>query len=163
MKIELAYDKLDDIKTLFREYQESLGLDLCFQNFEDELATLPGKYSRPGGRLYLASVEGNAAGCIALRGLDDGCCEMKRLYVRGKFRGLKLGQALVEKIIADAREIGYSRMVLDTYAETMKSAVALYRGFGFSETEPYYNNPHEGVLFLSLELRPQDGQRHAEA
>lgn len=152
LTIELAYDRLDEVKELFREYQALLELDLCFQNFEAELAELPGKYAMPGGRLYVASYDGRPAGCIALRGLDGGGCEMKRLYVRGAFRGQKVGRSLAEKIIGDAREIGYSHMLLDTYAERMKDAVALYRKFGFTETEAYYNNPHAGVLYMRLEL-----------
>lgn len=153
LKLELAYGKLDEARELFREYQTLLGLDLCFQNFEEELATLPGKYAQPSGRLYVASVDGCLAGCIALRELTCGCCEMKRLYVRDAFRGQKIGRALVGRIITDAEEIGYSRMVLDTYAETMKEAVGLYRSFGFTETEAYYLNPNVGVLFLGLNLR----------
>jgi len=153
LKIELAYNNLNLVRELFREYQATLGLDLCFQNFEEELAALPGKYAPPGGRLYLASAVGGLAGCIALRGLDCGCCEMKRLYVREKYRGYGVGRALAEKIIADAGEMGYSRMVLDTYAGLMKAAVTLYRGLGFTETGPYYDNPNEGVLYLELKLR----------
>lgn len=152
LTVELAYGRLDDVRELFREYQTTQGLDLCFQGFEEEMASLPGKYAPPGGRLYIAAADGEPAGCIALRGLADGCCEMKRLYVRERFRGRKIGAALVEKIISDAKGIGYDRMVLDTYAGTMKDAVSLYRGFGFAETEPYYNNPNEDVLFLGLNL-----------
>lgn len=152
LKIEAAYDRLDEIRTLFREYQTTMKLDLCFQNFEDELAALPGKYSPPRGRLYIAVWNGAAAGCIALRPFGDDC-EMKRLYVRERFRGLKIGAALAEKIIAEAKTGGYGRMVLDTYAGTMREAVALYRKLGFRETEPYYNNPGGDALFLELELR----------
>lgn len=154
LKLELAYGRLDEVRELFREYQTTLGLDLCFQDFEGELASLPGKYAGPRGRLYIASVGGELAGCIALRAFAGRCCEMKRLYVREKFRGQKIGAALVEKIISAAKEIGYNRMVLDTYAGTMKDAVSLYRGFGFAETEPYYDNPNEGAFFLGLNLRP---------
>lgn len=150
--IEPGYDRLDEVKEMFREYQVKMGLDLCFQNFEDELACLPGKYALPEGRLYLACFDGELAGCIALRRFDETTCEMKRLYVRDRFRGKKIGMELVSLIISDAREIGYSRMVLDTYGGVMRAAVSMYRKFGFTETKPYYNNPNEGVLFLEALL-----------
>lgn len=153
LKLELAYDRLDEVREMFREYQVTMGLDLCFQNFEDELASLPGKYAQPDGRLYLAAFGGEIAGCVALRKFAGDVCEMKRLYVRDKFRGKQIGRALVEKIISDARAIGYGSMVLDTYKDTMREAVSLYRRYGFTETAPYYNNPDGGVLFLELDLR----------
>lgn len=153
LTLELAYDRLDEVREMFREYQTTMALDLCFQNFEDELANLPGKYALPEGRLYLALCGGEIAGCVALRKFAGDVCEMKRLYVRDKFRGKKIGQALVEKIISDARGAGYRSMVLDTYRDTMKEAVAMYRKYGFTETAPYYNNPDAGVLFLELDLR----------
>lgn len=150
--IEPAYDRLDEVRDMFMEYQTTMGLDLCFQNFEDELANLPGKYAPPEGRLYLASFNDALAGCIALRKIDETTCEMKRLYVRDNFRGKKIGMELVSRIIADALEIGYGRMVLDTYEDVMPDAVSIYRKFGFAETEPYYNNPDERVLFLEALL-----------
>lgn len=153
LKLELAYDRLDEVREMFREYQVTMGLDLCFQNFEDELASLPGKYAQPEGRLYLAAFGGEIAGCVALRKFAGDVCEMKRLYVRDKFRGKQIGRALVEKIISDARAIGYGSMVLDTYKDTMREAVSLYRRYGFTETAPYYNNPDGGVIFLELDLR----------
>ncbi len=140
-----------DVKTLFTEYAASLGIDLGYQNFDDEFASLPGKYARPYGRLYLAFVDGALAGCIAMRKLNETRAEMKRLYVRPIFRGAKLGLALVTKVIEDAREIGYCELVLDTLA-TMNRAQDLYRGLGFVETQAYYDTPVEGTMFLRLAL-----------
>ena len=116
--------RLDDVKTLFAEYAASLGIDLGYQNFGDEFAGLPGKYARPNGRLNLALVDGTPAGCVAMRRLDEARAEMKRLYVRSDFRGAKVGLALTERIIADARQIGYRALVLDTLS-TMQRAQAL--------------------------------------
>lgn len=139
-------------RDIFREYESWLGLDLCFQGFEKELAELPGKYSQPKGGLYLARVGSNVIGCIALREIGPGVCEMKRLYVREEFRGMNIGRRLIERLVADAKEIGYSRMRLDTYPPKMGKAVQLYTSYGFREIPPYYNNPTEGVLFMELEL-----------
>lgn len=143
--------RIDDVKTLFAEYASSLGIDLEYQNFGDEFASLPGKYARPSGRLYLALVDGSPAGCIAMRKIDAECAEMKRLYVRPGFRGAKLGLALVERVIAAAREIGCRALVLDTLS-TMRRAQELYRGLGFVETDAYYDCPVAGTVFLRLEL-----------
>ena len=143
---------LENVRQLFREYEAWLGLDLCFQGFEDEFQNLPGRYSMPDGRLLLASVDENLAGCIALRKLEDNICEMKRLYVRKDFRGIGLGKSLIEKLIADARTIGYSKMRLDTYPPKMGKAVKLYEFHGFEEIPAYYVNPHDGVLFMELNL-----------
>src|SRR5882672_6641721 len=107
------------VRTLFREYETWLALSLCFQGFEDEVASLPGKYAPPHGRLCLAYSDEKLAGCIAMRKLDDDICEMKRLFVRDEFRGHKIGVQLIEKLLADAREIGYQRMRLDTYPAKM--------------------------------------------
>jgi len=145
-------EQISEVKTLFREYESWLGLDLCFQGFEDELASLPGKYAPPDGRLYLAYSDRNLAGCIALRKLDEGVCEMKRLFVRDGFRGQKVGVQLIERLIEDAREVGYTTMRLDTYPAKMGKAVNLYESHGFRVIEPYYDNPHEGVLFMELTL-----------
>jgi len=145
----------NDIATarqIFREYETWLGLDLCFQGFEEELKTLPGKYSPPDGRLYLAADGGEIAGCIALRKIGDGVCEMKRLFVREKFRGRQIGRLLIERLIADAREIGYSQMRLDTFPPKMEKAVQLYESYGFREIPPYYDNPNSDVLFMELDL-----------
>jgi putative acetyltransferase len=145
-------DQIETARLLFREYEAWLGLDLCFQGFEEELRNLPGKYAMPEGRLYLAYIGEKPAGCIALRKLEDGICEMKRLFVRDEFRGHKLGLALIEKVIGDAREIGYSKMRLDTYPLKMGKAVGLYESHGFRTIAPYYANPDMGVLFMELDL-----------
>lgn len=145
-------EDIESAGAIFREYEAWLGLDLCFQGFEDELENLPGKYGPPAGRLYLASNDGEVAGCIALRALGPGICEMKRLFVREEFRGRQIGNLLIEKLIADAREIGYERMRLDTFPPKMGKAVQLYESYGFHEIPPYYNNPNEGVLFMELAL-----------
>lgn len=145
-------EQIEAARVLFREYEVWLELDLCFQGFEIELAKLPGKYASPDGRLLLAYSDESLAGCIALRKLDDGICEMKRLFVRGQFRGQAIGIKLIEKLIADAREIGYKKMRLDTYPAKMAKAVSLYESHGFYAIEPYYENPHDGVLFMELAL-----------
>jgi putative acetyltransferase len=137
---------------LFREYELWLDMDLCFQGFEDELAGLPGKYALPDGRLLLAKLDGELAGCVAMRPLEDGVCEMKRLFVRSGFRGQHIGVTLLERLIADVRLIGYQKMRLDTFPPKMGKAVELYRSHGFREIAPYYHNPHEGVLFMELDL-----------
>ena len=139
-------------RELFREYEAWLDLDLCFQGFEAELAGLPGKYAAPEGRLLLTFDDANLAGCIALRKLGDEVCEMKRLYVRNEFRGRGIGVQLIERIIADAREIGYQAMRLDTFPPKMGRAVKLYESHGFRPIPPYYDNPFDGVLFMEREL-----------
>ena len=145
--------QIAEARALFRDYEAWLDLDLCFQGFEDELRSLPGKYAAPDGRLLLAYQEENLAGCIALRKLDDGVCEMKRLFVREDFRGQKIGVQLIERLIVDARKIGYLKMWLDTYPPKMAKAVSLYESHGFRAISPYYDNPHSGeVLFMELTL-----------
>lgn len=146
-------EQLSAARTLFREYEAWLGLDLCFQGFEDELARLPGKYSKPDGRLLLAYSGKKIAGCVALRKLEDGVCEMKRLFVRDEFRGQKLGVRLIEQLIDDAREIGYRIIRLDTFPPKMGKAVSIYQSHGFLPIAPYYDNPHDGVLFMELNLQ----------
>lgn len=147
-----SVSQIDDARTIFREYEAWIDFDLCFQGFEAELASLPGKYSKPDGRLLLAYVDDRLAGCIAMRKLEDGICEMKRLFVRDEFRGLRIGINLIERLIADAREIGYSKMRLDTFPPKMGKAVSLYETHGFVEIPPYYENPHGDVLFMELSL-----------
>ena len=144
--------QINETRSLFREYEAWLGLDLCFQGFKDELAGLPGKYAEPDGRLLLAFSDKRLAGCIALRKLDEDVCEMKRLFVRDGFRGQQIGVQLIERLIADARETGYKQMRLDTYPAKMGKAVKLYESHGFCEIPPYYDNPHNGVLFMELTL-----------
>jgi putative acetyltransferase len=139
-------------RELFQEYAQSLGVNLCFQNFEQELAGLPGHYAPPGGRLLLAEYDGQLAGCVALHKWDDGICEMKRLYLRPSFRGKGLGRAIAEKIIADASSIGYQRMRLDTIEPLMKDAVEMYRKLGFREIAPYRPNPIAGAMYMELQL-----------
>ena len=137
---------------LFREYEAWLGLDLCFQGFEEEINNLPGKYALPDGRLFLAYSDKDITGCIAMRKLEDGICEMKRLFVRDAFRGQKIGNKLIGKIIDEARSVGYKKMRLDTYPAKMGKAVDLYRSYGFHEIPSYYDNPHDGVLFMEVYL-----------
>lgn len=150
-QVELR-SEIDGARTLFREYETWLGLDLCFQGFEEELRNLPGKYVPPEGRLYLAYSDGELAGCVALRRLEDGVCEMKRLFVRGEFRGRRIGDMLVEKLITEARSAGYKSMRLDTFPPKMAKAVRLYEFHGFRPIPPYYDNPYDGVLFMELDL-----------
>ena len=146
-----ALPDIERARSLFREYETSLGVDLCFQGFEQELAGLPGAYARPSGRLLLAVDDGRPAGCIALRPLGADGCEMKRLYVRPEFRGRRVGRLLAERLLAEARAIGYARMRLDTLP-SMKEAIPLYRSLGFAEIAPYYANPVPGALFMERAL-----------
>ena len=144
-------ERIAEARQLFVEYADSLGFDLAFQGFGEELAGLPGDYAPPRGRLLLAIHDGRPAGCVALRDLGEGICEMKRLYVRPGFRGLQIGHALTLAVIAEAREIGYGRMRLDT-VPAMERARALYRSLGFREIPPYRFNPVPGTAFLELDL-----------
>jgi putative acetyltransferase len=140
-------------RQLIEEYAAWLEFKLCFQGFEDEMRSLPGKYAPPAGRLLLALWDGKPAGVIALRPLDEpGLCEMKRLYVRPEFRGHHIGRLLAEHVIREAAEIGYSRMRLDTVVGKMDSAIAMYRELGFKETDPYYQTPVGRTLFMELAL-----------
>jgi GNAT superfamily N-acetyltransferase len=139
-------------RELFLEYAQSLGVNLCFQNFEQELAELPGQYAPPDGRLLLAEYEGHLAGCVALHKWEPGVCEMKRLYLRPSFRRKGLGRVLAEAIISEARNIGYQDMRLDTIEPIMKDAVEMYRKLGFREIAPYRPNPIAGAMYMELEL-----------
>ena len=140
-------------RALFREYEKSLNISLCFQNFAQEVASLPGAYAPPKGRLLLAKAESRYAGCIALRPNSESICEMKRLFVRPDFRGQGLGRRLAERIIEEARSIGYSHMRLDTMPSLMGAAVGLYRQLGFYEIEAYCQNPSPDVLYFELDLK----------
>lgn len=145
-------EHIDEVRRLFIEYGESLSFSLCFQSFDQELAGLPGDYAPPSGRLLLAERDGRVAGCVALHRLEDGVCEMKRLYVRPAFRGQKIGLALAHAVMSEARSMGYTRIRLDTIAASMKEAVVMYRGLGFREIPPYRPNPIESALYMELEL-----------
>src|SRR5436305_977020 len=149
-------------RKIIEEYAAFLEYNLCFQNFQAEMDGLPGEYATPSGRLLLAYWNGQAAGVIALRALksDVRACEMKRLCVREAFRGKAIGRALVTKLIEEARQIGYSRMVLDTVQGKMDHAIALYRDFGFREIAPYYHNPIDGALYLELQLGNSASNAH---
>ena len=148
-------DLLDPARTILREYAASLNIDLCFQDFEAELAALPGQYALPHGQLLLAYVDGELAGCGGLRAFADSdyanACEMKRLYVRPAFRRFGLGRTLAQALLDEARQAGYSAMLLDTLDE-MESARELYASLGFEEIPPYYFNPIPGAHYLKAEL-----------
>ena len=148
-----AYTHLDEVRTLFSEYAASLPIDLSYQNFAKELSGLPGKYAPPDGRLFLARVNGQIAGCVALRRFDETRAEMKRLYVRPAFRGFHLGRLLAERVLGAAEDAGYAAVLLDTLS-TMNTAKQLYRQLGFVEIEPYYDSPVAGTTFLHRSLTP---------
>lgn len=143
-----AYTLLDDVRQLFDAYTAWLGRDLSYQNYAQERADLPGMYAPPDGRLYIARVGARTAGCVALRRFDAKRCEMKRLYVCNAFRGLHIGQILVQRIVSDACDQGYKAILLDTL-DHMIEAIALYKKLGFQETTPYYASPlKETIYFL---------------
>lgn len=146
---------LEEARLIFRDYEASLAVDLCFQNFDAELATLPGDYSPPAGQLLLALVDGVVAGCGALRPLPDcdypNACEMKRLYVRPAFRGFGIGRLLVQALLDEAKRAAYSCVLLDTL-DDMEAARELYTSVGFEEIPPYYFNPIAGAHYLKANL-----------
>jgi putative acetyltransferase len=148
-------DELQALREIFREYADGLGVDLCFQQFDEELAGLPGEYAAPRGALLLATVDGAVAGCCALRPLDStdypNAAEMKRLYVRKAFRGFGLGRQLAEAILDAARQSGYACVLLDTL-DDMEAARALYDELGFEDIPPYYHNPIAGAHYLKADL-----------
>lgn len=150
--VEVTYPQdLVEVRCLFDEYAASLGVDLSYQGFGKELSGLPGAYARPRGRLLLAKVEGEAAACVALRPLDEKACEMKRLFVRPGFQKRGLARALCERLIIEAREAGYTSMVLDTLP-SMSGALRLYETLGFVRRAPYYDTPIEETVFMEREL-----------
>ncbi len=155
MEIALETDPkdLDMVRVLFREYQQWLGIDLCFQGFDEELATLPGRYAAPEGRIWLARVGIDVAGCVAVRPMNapEATCEMKRLWVRERYRGIGAGRLLAASTVAFMMEAGYRRMRLDTL-RTMAAARRLYDQMGFVEIAPYYDNPHDDVAYMELAL-----------
>jgi ribosomal protein S18 acetylase RimI-like enzyme len=151
-----AGENLKIIRKLFEEYAESLGFDLCFQNFNEELAHLPGEYVPPTGCLLLAMYKGEAAGCVALRRIDENICEMKRLFVLPQFRRNGIGRVLAKAVIERAQKAGYKQMRLDT-APTMNAARGLYESLGFKKIDTYRYNPLGGVVFMELSLNRKNG------
>jgi ribosomal protein S18 acetylase RimI-like enzyme len=145
-------ENLSHVRGLFRAYAEWIAVDLSFQNFNKEFASLPGDYAPPDGALLLAIYEGKPAGCVALRKFSDDICEMKRLYVSADFQGAGVGRRLVDEIIAEGKRLGYAKMRLDTMPK-MASAQKLYRKLGFKEIEPYRFNPVACTVFMELDLR----------
>ena len=144
-------DHVDAVRELFRAYAAEIGIDLGFQGFDEELAELPGCYAAPRGCILLAMDGERTVGCVALRPLEEGVCELKRMYVRPEYRGQKLAGALANEVITRAAALGYTLMRLDTLA-AMTAARRLYEGFGFRVTEPYYNNPLPDVVYYELRL-----------
>ena len=148
-----SVEDLEAVRTLILEYAAWLDVDLCFQNFDAEMADLAAVYAPPAGRLYLVRADGEPAACIGLKPLaKPGEAEVKRLFVRPSHRGRGIAGALVTRIIEDARAAGYSTLRLDTLPPRMPEADELYRSFGFVQTPPYYHNPYEGIVFYALEL-----------
>ena len=148
---EALREDMNLIRELFQEYEEFLGFDLCFQDFQQELAALPGAYAPPTGVLLLARDEGKVAGCVGLRGLEPGVCEMKRLYLRPAARGKGLGVELCLAVIERARTLGYKSMRLDTVGK-LEKAIELYRSLGFETCPAYCHNPHPDVEYFELRL-----------
>jgi putative acetyltransferase len=153
-------EEMELIRTLFEEYAAGLGFSLCFQTFDQELAELPGRYEPPSGRLLLAYQDDAPAGCVGLRKLDDETCEMKRLFIRPEFRQHGLGRVLVQRLIDEAKRIGYKRMRLDTVPGKMDPAIRLYEQLGFHEIPAYYDNPVDDVKYMELMLRERRSIAH---
>ncbi len=146
-----SQEDIYSIRQLFQEYADWLKIDLCFQSFDEELATLPGAYARPDGSLLLAESQGEKVGCVALRKIGEGIGEIKRLYVVPAYRGQEVGRRLMEIIISNAKALGFSCLRLDTLSD-MKTARHLYTLFGFREIPAYYHNPIEGAVYMELLL-----------
>ena len=157
----LGPDLVAACRELFVEYQRALGVSLCFQGFDRELAELPGDYAPPSGRLFVARAGAQAAGCIALRSIAPQIAEMKRLYVKPEFRAAGLGRALAERVIGEAAAIGYRALKLDTLP-SMRAAQRLYAELGFRDAARYNDNPVEGVRFMQLELAPSPATARGE-
>lgn len=154
IKAASAAQDVADARKLIRAYTDALGIDLTFQDLEGELANLPGEYAPPGGALLIGRDDAGAAiGCVGLRKIGDGLCEMKRLYVTPAARKTGLGRALSESVIAKARELGYREMRLDTISD-MAAAIGVYRALGFRRIPPYYDTPVADTIFMSLSLAP---------
>lgn len=151
VEIKLAFDNLDAVVELIKQYHLELGVDLSFQNYDEEIQDLTKKYGLPYGRVYLAYVDGKAVGCIALYRMNEYMCEMKRFFVLKEYRQLGIGNQLVYKLISEAKSIGYTAMLLDTLS-TLESAMHLYKRFGFKEISAYYDNPLDNVVYLDLDL-----------
>jgi putative acetyltransferase len=149
-------EQIEEVRKLFREYERFLNVDLCFQKFEEELAGLPGKYAPPEGALFIAVDGKKTAGCVALRKLEDGICEMKRLFVRPQFRGQGVGRLLAKRIIDEAVALGYKVMRLDTL-DRLTEAMSLYESLSFKRIDAYYDNPLPGVVYWELELKKKYG------
>jgi putative acetyltransferase len=146
-----SQEDVESARKLFREYEASLGISLCFQDFEQELAGLPGEYAPPAGQLLLAEADAGLAGCVALRKIDGRTCEMKRLYLRPAYRGRGAGRMLATAILTEARLLGYAAMRLDTLP-AMQEAIALYESLGFRRVASYRENPVPGAIFMELDL-----------
>ena len=158
IEIELAYDNKEEVQALFSEYTQMLkrmepDMARCleYQDYSREILHPEDKYGLPQGRLYIVWADGKPAGCIGMHKLNENSCEMKRLYVKPEYRGRKLASLLIDRILEDARKIGYREMVLDTLT-FLDAAISLYRKYGFCETEAYYENPVEGAVYMKLEL-----------
>ena len=155
LRLASSPDDIEAVRSLFMDYQASIGIDLCFQGFEQEVQSLPGEYLEPAGALFIALVDGSPAGCCAFRPLMNSdhlnACEMKRPFVRPAFRGFGLGRQLVERTMVHAQVAGYANMLLDTLSD-METARALYQEAGFEEVAPYYHNPIPGAHYLILDL-----------